>query len=527
MKSSNGFFPFRARQIGNAGRPDREVFFLGELGDLPGRVAQHDVEPAAPHDFGEGQAPMEEAVPVGKVFGRGCGGGPRGQALVEAVEVFGERRGLYRGARFHGEERAGEEIGAAFLFLLFRVLAGGGPGGSFAFDVGERFLGHVFDCRVRGGDSLQALRVEQSALHVAARLPVALPEAEADGLVVAGQRRVGLVGNALGHDCRVERADQAVAAADAGVEEGERLARLDRFHPQRGLAQIDGQRIAIDAVDAVLRDCAQGAAAGVFVGYAGVRLEFGEAGGHAPRRGQQKMARAAGRVDDLEGEDRLPRVRAVFAAGGGVENGVEHGVEGRANQFVDQRGGRVVRAGQLALGAAGLFAGAAGEVERPCFRVHRGAQLEQAFVNRAEFFGIHVAVVDAGQGLAGLEEGEFAHGFEQARVGQGRAVEPGALVGAEKAAEGGQAEGGRAAAFEGAEDDAQALPEVGVAVVMPPAQDASAQAREGVALRIDGARGCAGAGRVQQAAVFGGEQEEQAVHQPQELLEIALGREFA
>ena len=324
---------------GDRGRARREELLFLQLDALPGRVAQHDVEPAAPHDFGEGQAPMEEAVLVGKVFGRGCGGGPRGQALVEAVEVFGERRGLYRGARFRGEERAGEEIGAAFLFLLFRVLAGGGPGGSFAFDVGERFLGHVFDCRVRGGDSLQALRVEQAALHGAARLPVALPEAEADGLVVAGQRRVGLVGDALGHDCRVERADQAVAAADAGVEEGERLARLDGFHPQRGLAQIDGQRIAIDAVDAVLRDCAQGAAAGVFVGYAGVRLEFGEAGGHAPRRGQQKMARAAGRVDDLEGEDRLPQVRAAFAAAGGVENGVEDGVEGRADQFVDQRGG--------------------------------------------------------------------------------------------------------------------------------------------------------------------------------------------
>ena len=506
---------------GDFGRARGEELLLLQLDALPRRVAQHHVEAAAAHDFGEGRAPMKEAAPVRRLAQRGGAAGPRGQALVEAVEVFGERRGLHCGARFLGEKRPGEEVGALLLLRQCRVPPRGFPGGSFTLDVAERFLGHVLEAGERGGVLRRGL-VEHAVLHGAARLPVAFPERQADGLVVAGQRRVGLVGDALGHDRGVEHADQAVALADVRVEEGQRLARLDRFHPQRRAAQIDRQRVAVHAVDAVLRDCAQGAAAGVVVGYAGVRFEFGEAGGHAPRRGQQEMPRAAGRIDDLEGEDCRPR---VFALGGGA---LENGVERRADQFVDQRGRRVVRAGQLALGAAGLFAGAAGEVERPGFRVHCGAQVEQAFVNRAEFLGIHVAVVDAGKRPAGGQEGEAAHGCEQAIVGDGRVVEAGALGGAEQAAQGGQGERGRAGAVEDAEDDAQALPEVvGAAVVVPPAQGALAQAGKGIALRIDGARVLAGAGRVQQAAVFGGEQKEQAVHQGEQLAEVVRGREFA
>ena len=55
----------------------------------------------------------------------------------------------------------------------------------------------------------------------------------------------------------VEHAEQRIAAADVGVEESERLARLDRFDPERHLCQLDRHRVAVDAVEALTRDVAQ------------------------------------------------------------------------------------------------------------------------------------------------------------------------------------------------------------------------------------------------------------------------------
>ena len=83
-------------------------------------------------------------------------------------------------------------------------------------------------------------------------------------------------------------------------EEGQRFARLDRFDPEGCLAEFDGEFILVDAVDTVLHDLAQGMLARTFVGTLAIRLDTDDFGGHAARRGQQKMSRAAGRVDDIE-----------------------------------------------------------------------------------------------------------------------------------------------------------------------------------------------------------------------------------
>ena len=38
---------------------------LVELGDFPRRIAEHGVEPAVLHDFGEREVPVQESVPEG------------------------------------------------------------------------------------------------------------------------------------------------------------------------------------------------------------------------------------------------------------------------------------------------------------------------------------------------------------------------------------------------------------------------------------------------------------------------------
>ena len=60
----------------------------------------------------------------------------------------------------------------------------------------------------------------------------------------------------LGDELR-RRAEQAVAALDVGVEEGERLARFEGLQPEADLAQLDRHRVDVDGVEAAADDVAQ------------------------------------------------------------------------------------------------------------------------------------------------------------------------------------------------------------------------------------------------------------------------------
>ena len=142
---------------------------------------------------------------------------------------------------------------------------------------------------------------------------VALPDIARDLLVVAGHRLVRVVGNARFQRLQVEHADQAVAAFDVMVEEGERQALAVTFDPQRDLAQVDGERILVDGVDAVADDIADGLA---IVG----RARLGLAGAHArqltadaARGGEQEMAGARGRVADFQRQKRALLLVALSA----------------------------------------------------------------------------------------------------------------------------------------------------------------------------------------------------------------------
>src|SRR5690606_23081674 len=194
--------------------------------------------------------------------------------------------------------------------------------------------------------------------------------------------------------------------------------------------------------------------------------------------------------------------------------------------------GGVVAAGELAGVAGGAaFLGAADEAEGAGGQVDGGYQFQQAFVDTAQFFRAHVAVVHRHQALrAGrLGPAQMLQGGQQVGVVQAGGIQIWALRGSEQAAQGGQGQT-RLALCQAPEDDADGLP----LVVVPSAGTAFeaqlAQAGQGMAFGIGAAGGlCFGAIvlRMQQAALFHGEDEDEPVDQAQQLLEKGVLAECA
>ena len=148
-----------------------------------------------------------------------------------------------------------------------------------------------------------------------------------DDLLVVAEDRLERVGGDAGGDQLGGGAEEAVAEHDPVVEERERPAWLERLHPQRHLAELDGHRVHVDAVDAAADDVAQrrrGRSSGE--GSGSLAADRGEPFGDSVGGGDQEVAGAAGGVDDGEGEDRL---LGVLGCGGLVEDGLERGVEQR------------------------------------------------------------------------------------------------------------------------------------------------------------------------------------------------------
>ncbi len=109
--------------------------------------------------------------------------------------------------------------------------------------------------RGRGQAAARPTSIVKRALSSLLR-PIACREMFRGFLVVAFQRLVRLVRYASAKRFEVEHPEQCVAAADVGVEETERFARLDRFDPQRHFRQLDRHRIAIDAIETLACDVA-------------------------------------------------------------------------------------------------------------------------------------------------------------------------------------------------------------------------------------------------------------------------------
>ena len=500
------------RRGGNARSADFEELLLMQLEPPPRRVPQHDVEAAPLHGPGERQRPVKEAVPPRELAHVPDDAGPRRLAGRRAQDVRANRHDLAPGAGLRREEGAGEQVGAKLFPGAGCASLRGLPRLFLAFHLPERPFGHLVQ---RGGGARRVVRrrvVQQAELP---RLAVRLPEIGARGLLVPGQRLVRAGGNPFVQHRRIEDADQTVSRPDVRVEEGERLAGLDRLHPQRRLAEFHRERIPVDAVNAAPDNLAQRSPAVPFLGRVRAGLDAGNLRREPPGGGEQEVARTAGRVEDLQVEQRRTRILGPF-----LLRPLDDRNERRLHQFVDQARRRVVGAGQFLLRT---LAGVAREVEGPGLGVHvdRRLQFEQALVDGTEFLGVHIPVVHPGQNAIRLEPGEVAHRLQEIPVGDQGGVDIGAPVRPEQSAERRQAERG-GAARQAPERDPQAQPQVGVPVVVPPPERPFAQPRRGVALSEDGPLLLRSFRPVEKTALLRRKQEQQAVDEAQDLLEVAF-----
>ncbi|CAM5320813.1 hypothetical protein SCANM63S_00615 [Streptomyces canarius] len=313
------------------------------------------------------------------------------------------------------------------------------------------------------------------------------------------------------------RAEQSVAVLDVRVEEGEWAARLHGLDPQGDLGEFHGHRVEVDAVHAAGDDLAQGVTHGLGGRLRIVGLDLREPAGDAAGRRDQEVAAAASRVTHGQGEQRRP---ALVLRRARADGPLDDRVEGRVQEAVDERRGRVVGAGGLAVVAVQLPQDVGAVV------VLAGFEFEERLVDRAEFVRAQVPVVDlAGPAELGVEDdGEGTHRLVQGLVGEGETVQPPIHGGGlEEAAEGGQPQfrpsAGRTEALD---DEGEGLPLV--AVRAAGAAGEAAQAVRGEVLLVPVACGFVGVRVEEQSAVLGDEEEEQPVDEPQQgRVEVADG----
>jgi hypothetical protein len=174
------------------------------------------------------------------------------------------------------------------------------------------------------------------------------------------------------------------------------------------------------------------------------------------------VAGAAGGIADGDGEEGLDG--AVGLRGEAVG---DDGIEGGLDEFHHQRIRGVERTGGLAgIARGGACIGDAGEAEDAGWQIQSRDEFEQRLINRTEFLGAHVPVVDGAAFTAFLveEPAQLPHGGKDVAIGERGAVEVGALAVSKESSEGGQGET-RLAVGEGLEHDAKTEPEVAMRVV--------------------------------------------------------------
>ena len=311
---------------------------------------------------------------------------------------------------------------------------------------------------------------------------------------------------------------------DVVVEEGEGEAGGVGFDPEGDFAEVNGEGVFVDGVDALLDDVAACVAAFLVVGFGGCGADFGELVADAAGGGEEEVSGAGGGVADAEVEEGSFFGRGGF---GGVEAFLHDGDECGVDEFADEFGRGVVGAGLLAFRACG-------EVEGAVVLGDAGRVVEQGFVDGAEFFDVEVGVVDAAEALVfGAVVGEVTDGLEECVVGAfgGFEVAAGGLA-EEFAVEGGESDdaGGVFVAAD-AEGLAEADPEVGVVVgLVCVAVGAEAEAGDAVVLGEDGVFGGVGVGvgvAGEEFAFFGDHEEEEAVDEVEQLAVEGGGVEFA
>ena len=300
------------------------------------------------------------------------------------------------------------------------------------------------------------------------------------------------------------------------LEKREGQARVDRLHPEAHLAELDGQRVPVDAVDAPPDDVAQRTLIVVRRGRA-PRPDARDAVGEPARRREQEVPRPAGGVDDGHIEKGIDGTLGMR-----VDRALDDGIEGTFEQDLHELVRGVVAARRLPRMTPALAGAREGE-GTPVPGDLRD-QLKKALVDVAELVRTHVAPVHANEPGRLAKPREMEERPEKRAVLESRRIEVRALLGREQAGEGGQPET-RFAAGEAAEDDPDGLPEVALPVVGAPADGPIAETPKAVAIGIEAAGRLGGVLRVQQVPFFDGEQEDEPVDQSQKLPEVPVLRE--
>ena len=541
-----------ARGVRDLGPAGREPFDLLQLHPVPGRVADHGVEAALGRvalplrpDAGEGDLPVQEALLGGE---RPRLGEEAGEALSlspargRCAFVAHDGDGVAEAAREEGLERR-PVLGRPQAEPVEGVDQGENPveRRGHRLDLGEGFGGAVRlgDFRVR--ERLDGRHAPRRAGGAGDRIVQQKRRSVFRRLVDAGAH---------------PGAEQAVAAAQMVVEEGERRADGEGMQPERDLGELHRHRVLVHAVDAALEHHAphdvavveafgsDGPAVRLGVGADGGaggldavgerrtvvapidrRLRFGHGGdgpvGEPVHQIDQEMPGAHGRVADLERQQAFGRVeRAQFGEatrrvapvpeflGAGAER--RHGRGGERPQSLvedqaDQIVRRVVAAGVLAREDVGA------DGDAPALRRERA--LQQAFVDGAQLADAEIAVVDVlAAPVRRPFEGERVDDVGHDRIAQPDAAEQRRAGAVEQAAVVGRQADGGVAGVDGAAEIVDGRPVTGgalgedVALVLAPPDVAAHLRAQGVIVVARVADG-------QQVAVLGVEDEEEAVEQ--------------
>ncbi|CAB4881826.1 unannotated protein [freshwater metagenome] len=504
-----------------------EELLLLQLDSLPRRIAEHGGEaprPSAgrvgpgcvvdPEYLRELQVPVEEPV----VDRLALNGGDHSRIDVPWVvlqrlegRVSDGRIALPLGLHECGAPRIGDLPSSCVIGIVLQIA----ESLSLLVCIGQGGRRSRVDLRHLRGEvgigGMEATGREELALvGLLALGPVALLQARGPRLVVAGEGDERGIGQTL-LEQPGRHSEQGIADLDMGIEERQRPALLHRLEPQAHLRELGCHRVEVDAVDAPGDDIVQ-----CFVHVGRSRVEL--AGSHRcepardpPRRRDEKVPGAAGRVADGHGEQRLLGVLLLLRL-------VEKRVEGLVEHEVDEARGRVVGAGCLA-----VIAGEVLEGEDAAQPVVPGNELEQALVDAAELLSTEVSVVDdARWGVLRLNHAEPPDRREQRLIRQSLADHHVDRLMIEDPAEARQAQLRQAALIaEPGDDKLQALPEVGMAGTAALAcEGAQTAGREVVAIALE--RDLIGRRILEQAPVLGDEQEEQTVDEAKQRAVIVL-----
>ena len=234
--------------------------------------------------------------------------------------------------------------------------------------------------------------------------------------------------------------------------------------------------------------------------------------GQSPASGHQKVGRAAGGIANSQVQQGLGG-RLARQASHGLDH---HWLQSRIEQTLHQAIGRVVAAAGFPFVAGGgedQELGPAGVRQ-----IDLRFQLQQLLVNTAQFLGTQALEIDGADLARHLLTGEVAQGQQERLVGETGRIQLLGEFAVEQPTEGREVQGGGFAGLpQGAEEEQQALVEV-VFIATSHGFSQATQPADRVIAVIEIPILFQSVIGKQQAPILGHQQEQQPVHQPQQLV---------